>query len=433
MSRIEKRKKQESKKRSRRKKATSFLGIFIVLLLVVSIFGAYIGYKLSKVNDNSVDISDVKGNKENGDYNGENNDSSIKKDNFVNVLLMGVDIGTPGVAKSRKRTDTIILLNYNKLIDKVNLISIPRDTYVKINGKPNKINAVHVYGGVPALVETVEKLLDINIDYYAKIDYAGFRELIDAIGGVDMKINRNMYYDDPTQNLHIHFKKGTVVHLNGKKAEEFVRWRKNNDNTGLANGDIGRISNQQLFINKVVDKIKSPEIIFKLPSILNIIPKYVETNMNIDEIIKYGTKLAKINMENIDMITLKGESGYLNGISYYFYDQSKNKDILKMIHDDDYVIIDKKSLKIRVLNATNKRGLAKNFSDFINKEGYTKTFLGNAKSTDVTKMIFYGVDENVAKVVEREFNIHNVEINAKKEGNYDIVIILGRDHDYVNN
>ena len=125
----------------------------------------------------------------------------------------------------------------------------------------------------------VEDLLGIQINYTVKIDYNAFRQFIDAIGGIEMEIERDMYYDDPSQDLHISFKGGTVEHLDGKKAEEFFRWRKNNDGTGLATGDIGRIENQHKFIQKVVEKCTGPSIVLKVPDIINAIGSNIQTNM----------------------------------------------------------------------------------------------------------------------------------------------------------
>ena len=132
-----------------------------------------------------------------------------EKNEPVNVLVMGVDIGTPGADEknNRTRTDTILLMNYNPKSGEINLISIPRDTFITLNGKNEKINAAHAYGGVPYLIDAVEKLLDIKVNYYGKVDYNGFRKIVDAVGGVDMEITRRMDYDDTAQNLHIHFKK----------------------------------------------------------------------------------------------------------------------------------------------------------------------------------------------------------------------------------
>lgn len=264
------------------------------------------------------------------------------KDDPVNILIMGVDIGTIGVKESdnHKRTDSIILVNYNPVPQEMNVISIPRDLLIKIKGKNQKINAANAIGGVSYLIESVEQLLDLKINYYGKVDYNGFREIVDIIGGVDIKINSRMDYDDTSQNLHIHFNKGETVHLDGKKAEEFFRWRKNNDGTGLADGDLGRIQNQHLFIEKVLEKFKSVAIIPKIPQILEALPKYAETNMLASDILRYGTEIAKIKKENTQMVTLKGDLAYIDGISYVIYDEKKNSELLAKLHNNDLNNID---------------------------------------------------------------------------------------------
>ena len=173
----------------------------------------------------------------------------------VNILLLGMDIGDPNQVdnQSIKRTDTIMVVNYNPSTDQIKVVSVPRDTLITNNGKNLKINAAYAVGGYPKIKTEVENLLGININYMVKIDYNAFVELIDALGGVTMEIDQNMIYDDEGQNLHINFKAGETVKMDGQKAQEFFRWRKNNDGSGLANGDLDRIKNQQKFISKVVD------------------------------------------------------------------------------------------------------------------------------------------------------------------------------------
>lgn len=302
-------------------KNSNKVAAFIVFMLVVSCTAFYVyRYLLSFSGPSSVGGE------------GEIKTKTVKKNEPVNLLLMGVDIGDP---KSKsiddpKRTDTLILINYDPIIDEINMVSIPRDTLIKINGKNLKINSAHAIGGVNYTIQAVEALLDLDINYYGKVDYRGFREIIDAIGGIDMKINRRMDYDDPSQNLSIHFKKGEIAHLDGEKAEEFFRWRKNNDGTGLADGDIGRIENQHLLIEKVIDKIKSPAYAAK---ILPVIPKYVETNMKPEEIIKYGYLLARTEKDKVSMVTLKGDTDYIDNLSYFIYDRRQNKELLSKLHN----------------------------------------------------------------------------------------------------
>ncbi|MDP4087658.1 MAG: LCP family protein [Bacillota bacterium] len=257
----------------------------------------------------------------------------VKDDNTpVNILLMGVDIGDgSNTSYKNKRTDTLMLINYKYSEKKVNIISIPRDTLIQVNGKNEKINAANVLGGVPWVVDAAEKLLNVNVNYYGMINYEGFRSLIDAMGGVDIMIKNNMNYDDDAQNLHIHFKKGETVHLDGEKAEEFFRWRKNNDGTGLAMGDLDRIENEHLLVSKVFEKITDPSIIPKIPKILEILPKYIQTNMDGGDILRYGMSLKNVPAENFTIKTLKGDLQYIDGVSYFIYDMSKNKDIAVLL------------------------------------------------------------------------------------------------------
>jgi LCP family protein required for cell wall assembly len=251
----------------------------------------------------------------------------------VNILLMGVDIGDgAGSSDKHKRTDTIMLINYKYNENKVNIISVPRDTLIQVKGKNEKINAAHVLGGVPWVIESVEQLLDVKVNYYGKVNYEGFRSLIDAIGGVEVDIKRNMNYDDEAQNLHIHFEKGEDVYLDGDKAEEFFRWRKNNDGTGLALGDLDRIDNQHILLQSVFDKVTSASIIPKIPKILEVLPKYIETNMDGRDILKYGLSLKNISPENVDIRTIKGDLQTVNGISYFIYDEDKNEDIAALLN-----------------------------------------------------------------------------------------------------
>jgi len=251
----------------------------------------------------------------------------------VNILLLGMDIGDPNQVdnESIKRTDTIMVINYNPTNKTLHVISIPRDTLISVNDRNAKINAAYAIGGYPKIKVEVENLLNLNINYIVKIDYNAFREIVDAIGGVEMKIERNMIYDDEGQNLHINFKAGETVTLDGKKAEEFFRWRKNNDGSGFANGDLDRIENQQKFISKVVDKCTSPLILFRAPKIISALGDNIETNMSSTNVLSYGLKFMNIKKENMTMTTAVGTAKNINGESYLVFDKNANKDIISSI------------------------------------------------------------------------------------------------------
>ncbi|MGH4125894.1 MAG: LCP family protein [Clostridium sp.] len=402
--------------------------IFFVVAAGILIFGG-LYYYLSSLNNSAVDLSkkDITSKLSNGEI-----EQIIKTGESCNILVMGVDVGTPGAtnADDPKRTDTMILAHYNSEDKKISLVSIPRDTLVKIKNKNQKINAAHAIGGVTYAVDAVEKLLNIRIDYYGKINYEGFRKVIDAIGGVDVDITRTMDYDDPTQNLSIHFKKGKI-HLDGKKAEEFFRWRKNNDGSGLVDGDLGRIENQHIFISKVMEKIKSPLIVIKIPGILSAIQSSVETNMEANDIIKYGYIFAKIDKENLSMATIKGDDKKINGQSYLVYNEAQNKDTISKLYDSKVLYIDKSKLRIKIINGTKKAGLASDFSIYLVKKGYNKPVTENGDAVSKTKILVYNSNNDIKTALIKDFKIDNIEFLSSKQENFDIIVLLGEDHEYM--
>lgn len=409
--------KNKSKKNKKRKKNKSYRGsiLLIVFFLILTAVGGFYVYLLNFSSNSSKLPS-------------PNIGKQVEKNGPVNILVMGVDIGNPKNKAEPKRTDTIILLHYNPVNQQAQMISIPRDTLIQIKGKNQKINAAHAFGGVKLLVEEVEELLNIEVNYYAKVDYNGFRNVIDSIGGVDVTIPNNMHYDDASQNLHINFKKGETVHLNGEKAEEFFRWRQNNDGTGLASGDIGRIENQHMFIEKVIDKFKSPAILLRIPSLMSSLPKYVETNMNPDEIVKYAYNFGyKVDKTNMKMTTLQGKGEYINGVSYYIFKESLNKQILAALHEQGKVeAFDKSSFKVDVLNGTNRNGLAARVASKLKQKGYVNVKTANGNKSSKSKLIVNELSKEAEKTLKKDFNIENIEYDKGVEKNY-IKVILGDD------
>ena len=362
--------------------------------------------------------------------------SSIKvsSNEPVNILLLGVDIGDPKQVdnQSIKRTDTIMVLNYNPTNKRLNVVSIPRDTLININDRNAKINAAYAIGGYPKIKSEAENLLNIKINYMVKIDYNAFREIVDALGGIEMKIERNMIYDDEGQNLHINFKAGETVNLDGKKAEEFFRWRKNNDGSGLANGDLERIENQQKFISKVVDKCTSPLILFRAPKIMSALGDNIETNMSASEILSYGLKFMNIKKENMAMTVSAGTPKTINGESFLIFDKNENKDVLSLLSSASItkvspVNVAKDDIKIKVLNATKINGLAAKEVKELNNAGYSKIDTGNIEISD--KSIILANDSDKLKIIKQDLNIKNSDKKENKTeyNDYDVIIILGKD------
>ncbi|MGN0143970.1 MAG: LCP family protein [Clostridium sp.] len=351
----------------------------------------------------------------------------------VNILLLGMDIGDPNQVENQeiKRTDSIMLINYNPGTDKIVTVSIPRDTLIHNKGNNMKINAAYAIGGYSRIKTEVEKLLNVNINYMAKVDYNAFIDIVDAIGGVTMEIERNMIYDDEGQNLHINFKAGETVKMDGQKAQEFFRWRKNNDGSGFANGDLDRIQNQHKLISKIIDKCKSPFIIFRAPKIMSAIGNNVETNMSPFAIIKYAFKFMTVSKDDIYMTTAAGTPQMINGQSFLVFDKNANKDIFSKVSSSDYTDKSKgnrENIKIKILNATKINGLAAELKSTMNNIGYTKVDTGNTQLSD--KSMILTNDKDMLKIIQGDLDIKK---NGKKEDkveyrDYDVIIILGKDY-----
>ncbi|ANF12976.1 LCP family protein [Clostridium butyricum] len=351
----------------------------------------------------------------------------------VNILLLGMDIGDPNQEDNKdiKRTDTIMVVNYNPETDKITTVSVPRDTLIQNNGNSVKINSAFAIGGYSRIKTEVEGLLNVNINYIVKVDYDAFVDIIDAIGGVKMKIERNMIYDDEGQNLHINFKAGETVKLDGQKAQEFFR-RKNNDGSGFANGDLDRIQNQQKFIAKVIDKCTNPLIVFRIPKIMSAIGNNVETNMSPFSIIKYGLKFMGVSNNDISMLTAAGTPKTINGQSFLVFDKNSNKDIISQLASSEVSSqsengISRENIKIKILNATKINGLASELKINMNNIGYTKIDTGNTELSD--KTVILSNNKNMLKTISKDLDIKN---SGKKDDkaeykDYDVIIILGKD------
>lgn len=256
----------------------------------------------------------------------------------TNVLITGVD-------KEEHLTDVIMVASFISTTGKINLMSIPRDTYTtfsgenlkelrKINsGAPSvmKINSVHSYTGRKAglsfLEKTIEELLGINIDYYVKVNLDVFKKIVDAVGGIYFTVPEGgLRYRDPTQNLNIDLKGGYQL-LDGEAAEGLVRFRK-----GYANQDLGRVQVQQEFVKEFIKQVLNKKtLISNLGEIVLNFVKNVETNFGISDLPKYIKAIDKIDVNNINSVTAPGRPQMINGASYYLIDNNELKKIV-----DDY-------------------------------------------------------------------------------------------------
>ena len=360
------------------------------------------------------------------------------KDEPVNILLAGVDTGSNESGDSEKidttkKANSIVLLHYEPKNENLKIISIPRDTMIKLNSKRQKINISNSVDGPKYLVNNVQELMNTKINYYVQLDYSTFRNVIDSLGGIDININNKMNYDDNVQNLHINFEKG-LTHLNGQKAEEYFRWVKNNDGKSIEGGDLGRIGNQHILMDAVIKKFSRVSTIFRYPSIISSVSKNVETNMSTNQIMKYARTFSHLKSQNISISTAKGLNVAIEGDKYFLMDTAGNSaNLSKDTAVNKVENINKAALKINIQNGTDKNGLAKNYKTQLNEKGFTNIETGNApkKPVEATKITFYGVDENKLMQIKNSMGdfvkTNNYELISQKNLRYDVLVVLGND------
>ncbi|MDD2511509.1 MAG: LCP family protein, partial [Syntrophomonas sp.] len=221
----------------------------------------------------------------------------VKEGKRTKILVLGVD-ARPGEKKSR--SDTMILVTIDPQLDKAAIVSIPRDTRVELKGGAvDKICAVNYLGGPKYAVEVVEKLMDTKIDYYVEMDFKGFKEIIDTLGGVTINVPQRMY--KPTEDIDLY--PGTQK-LNGRQALGFVRFRDYNM------GDIQRTAAQQEFLKALAGEILKPKTLTKLPTLVRQLDKYMDTDLKKSDMLRLASWAPGFTAESITAQTLPG----------YFYD-----------------------------------------------------------------------------------------------------------------
>ena len=228
------------------------------------------------------------------------------------ILLVGSD-ENEGILGSG-RADTIIAASLDIKTKDLFFISIPRDSYVAIEGYGHdKINHAYAYGGIDLLKQTVEELLNVPIDYYVLIDFAGFEDVIDALGGVEIEVDKRMYYQ--TYDGLIDIEAG-VQRLDGEKALQYVRFRAD------SLGDITRVSRQQTLMKAIVTEFVENDGYWKLPQLLPAINRAVETDLSTLDMIRLAFLAADVDLETLESATLDGDFMLLNDISYWQIDEA---------------------------------------------------------------------------------------------------------------
>ena len=244
----------------------------------------------------------------------------------INILCLGLDENWTDqniMYTTNTRSDTILVASLSLTDKKINVLSIPRDSYVEIPGYGHdKINAAHAIGGMPLAKNTVETFLDIPIDYTVLLKVRATKHVVDAIGGVDVTVEKQMDYDDNWGHLHIHLKPG-YQRLFGEGALGFSRFRRDEL------GDFGRMERQQQLLKAIAQRMQDPRVWKKLGEVVKIIKQNATTDLATTQLIALANLYHDIDPSTINAATLEGDATIIGGMSVVIQNDDKKAEKVK--------------------------------------------------------------------------------------------------------
>ncbi|ANR71508.1 LytR family transcriptional regulator [Selenomonas sp. oral taxon 126] len=295
--------KKRRSQRARRRRMALLKGIFrlictIFLLAAIGIAGYYIvGWGVQAYRDvrDMYEAYLIRQEANRGEV-------DVRFDGYTNVLVLGLDDAVNMDNAEEQRADAILLISMENATGKVRILNIPRDTWVQMAQGKGETRLANVYavGGAPLMVRTINQMFDISIHQYVVIDLATFGQIVDAVGGIDLYIERNMDYDDPEAGLSIHMRQG-YRHLDGVGAEHYLRYRSDDL------GDLGRTQRQQKFVKAFYAKLLRVDTLPKVPAIADILKQNVTTSAELFDSVHIGNVIRKLNIEPPRTIMLPGD------------------------------------------------------------------------------------------------------------------------------
>ena len=302
---------------------------------------------------------------------------------FVLILGVSEDIRTP-------LTDTIILCGYNPKTQKAYMLSVPRDTFVGKNPESangyDKINA-KFQTSAEKTVETVELITGVNIDYYVIVRNLKIEDIFECIGSIDFDVPIDMNYDDPTQDLHIHLKKGYQT-LQPNQIEQLLRFRHNNNGTSYpssyGDNDYGRMRTQREFIKAVIEQTVSIQNVGKVKDLIAYAYTNIQTNMSGTMVLDYVPFGLQFSTSNLRSEQLPGQSAMINQLWFYQHSKSKTKKLVDELMI--YLELDEEILLSHYKYGEELVGV-KPDDNFVSKTKVEDYVIPNAIIRDTTKQV----------------------------------------------
>lgn len=287
-----------------------------LVLMVVSLLGIMVAGLLWY--NGFIERSKAFGNFDNGD---SISDAAYELQNRVSVLLIGAD-QRPGQVKFN--TDSLIFASIDPKTEQVSLLSIPRDTRVTLTGHGYvKINEIAALTDLPTLQKKVEQLTGVPLAGYVQTNFAGFKKIIDSLGGITVDVEKDMYYETgDLEDGYINLRKG-VQRLDGSQALQYARFRHD------ALADISRTARQQVVLKAVAKEMFKLSTLPKLPILIPQFMEAVNTNLTAKDILALAKVAVKFDSANVISQTLPGTFQDIDGVSYWKVDPNQAKEVVR--------------------------------------------------------------------------------------------------------
>jgi polyisoprenyl-teichoic acid--peptidoglycan teichoic acid transferase len=326
-------------------------------------------------------------------------------------------------------SDTMVLLRFDPNTNKLRFLSIPRDTRANIGRGILKINEANYYGGAALAAEAVSTLLGgVPIDRYVRVNIQGVEKVIDALGGVNVYVPKNMKYTDHSQHLYIDLKQGKQ-HLDGERATAFLRFRYDRY------GDIGRVQRQQMLMRAVVEQALRPQTVLKIPEILSVIGTYIDTNLTVEELVALAGFAAQTKRSDVEMLMVPGgfSGDGKQKISYWIPSPHKIREMVVDYfdhgNDSDFENKNPTRLRIAIQDSVEDSKAVEAMVNYLREKGYGRVFVSDdwGEPLATTRIVAQQGDDLGAASLKAILGVGEVLVESTGTLSSDITIVLGQD------
>jgi LCP family protein required for cell wall assembly len=344
----------------------------------------------------------------------------------LRVLVMGLDENwttSDEAYTALARTDTLLAVNLDLNSKQISVLSIPRDLWVYIpKSGYGKVNEAYGDGGPQRVEATVVKnLATPAFDYYVVLRLDATKNIIEALDGIDVNVEKDMDYDDTWGHLHIHLKKG-MHHLNGEQAVGYIRFRHDPE------GDFGRMRRQRQVVQILAKRMRDPSIAVHLPALLGVIKDNVRTDMPFGKLYDLALGMRGVSSESVHSAVLPVDVGWTNGESVLFAQSEATKVVHKYLIAGYGNGFDPSTVRVSVQNGSGTPGAASAVADFLRQRGFNVVETTNAKTFNNPKTTIKSADQIVAGELAKELQVKDPRISLGPVDGVDVVIVIGRDY-----